>query len=57
VSTSAINIRETALQLKPAKVNKKMEDHRNDPFFKKKLSAAKKRLKNASLPTILKGNK
>jgi len=57
MSASTINIREAALRLKPAKVNKKMEDHSNDPFFTKKLDAAKKRMKKATIPAILKVKK
>lgn len=52
---STINIQEAALQLKPAQVNKQMEDHSNDPFFTKKLEEAKKRLKKVTIPKILKG--
>jgi hypothetical protein len=57
MSASTINTRETALRLKPAKVNKKMEDHSIDPFFTKKLDAAKKRMKKATIPAILKVKK
>lgn len=57
MSNSAMNIRKTALQLKPAKVNRKMDDHSNDPFFTKKLDKAKKRLKKVTIPAILKDRK
>ncbi|MBN9381152.1 MAG: hypothetical protein J0H74_10315 [Chitinophagaceae bacterium] len=57
MSTSTINLRKTALQLKPAKVNKKMGDHSSDPFFTKKLDEAKNRLKKVTIPAILKGKK
>jgi len=56
-TSSTINLRKTALQLKPAKVNKKMGDHSNDPFFTKKLDDAKKRLKKTTMPVILKDKK
>jgi hypothetical protein len=34
----------------PAKVDPTMEDHSNDPFFVKKLEAAKKRFEKIKLP-------
>jgi hypothetical protein len=38
-------------------MNTEMEDHSNDPFFTKKLDEAKKRLKKATIPDILKNKK
>ena len=57
MSTSATALRKASLQLKPAKVNKKMQDHSSDPFFSKKLDEAKKRLKKVKLPSSLKVKK
>jgi len=50
-------LQEAALQMKPAKVNKNMVSHKDDPFFVKKREAAERRLKNITLPEILTAKK
>ena len=53
MKTAASTLYEAALRMKPAKVNKNMVSHKDDPFFVKKKEAAELLLKNVTLPEIL----
>jgi hypothetical protein len=52
-----LTLQEAASRMKPAKVNKNMVSHKDDPFFVKKVEAAERRLKNVTLPEILTAKK
>ncbi|HWK05258.1 MAG TPA: hypothetical protein VNS58_16570 [Puia sp.] len=45
-------LQEAVWQMKPAKVNKNIVSHKDDPFIVKKREAAERLLKNVTLPEV-----